>query len=52
MTIPNGSKYCRDFPCFANGGIREFVCRTIVLNVRFWPKADMGLCGAHVRFRG
>ena len=22
------------------------------LNVRFWPKADIGYCTAHVRFRG
>jgi hypothetical protein len=21
-------------------------------NVRFWPKADIGECTAHVRFRG
>ena len=21
-------------------------------HVRFWPKADMGYCTAHVRFRG
>jgi hypothetical protein len=21
-------------------------------NVRYWPKADMGYCAAHVRFRG
>jgi hypothetical protein len=21
-------------------------------NVRFWPKADIGYCTAHVRFRG
>jgi hypothetical protein len=21
-------------------------------NVRYWPKADMGCCAAHVRFRG
>src|SRR6187399_656731 len=24
----------------------------VVENVRFWPKADMGFCAAHVRFRG
>jgi hypothetical protein len=22
------------------------------IDVRFWPKADMSLCAAHVRFRG
>jgi hypothetical protein len=22
------------------------------LNVRYWPKADMAACSAHVRFRG
>jgi hypothetical protein len=23
----------------------------VKVNVRFWPKADMSLCAAHVRFR-
>jgi hypothetical protein len=26
--------------------------RVKAANVRFWPKADIGYCTAHVRFRG
>jgi hypothetical protein len=27
-------------------------CGPFFLNVRFWPKADIPSCTAHVRFRG
>jgi hypothetical protein len=26
--------------------------RRVSGDVRFWPKADMSLCAAHVRYRG
>src|SRR5262245_7005359 len=30
----------------------ELPCRINLFDVRFWPKADIGYCTAHVCFRG
>ena len=38
---------------FGTAAMRRYFCfRRLFANVRYWHKADMSLCTAHVRFRG
>jgi hypothetical protein len=41
------------FPRYFIGGVDGVVlCSRAQWHVRYWPKADIGQCSAHVRFRG
>jgi hypothetical protein len=36
----------------ARSSIALFLDRRVIVNVRYWPKADIPSCTAHVRFSG
>src|SRR5262245_35733974 len=44
--------HCRCRACAVRHGVNCLTATRHSLNVRYWPKADMSYCTAHVRFRG